>query len=120
MSDLYRDIILEHWRHPQNKGVLSVATHKAFESNPLCGDEIGVTMRILDGVVEDVRFEGRGCAISIAAISLLTEAVKGRTINEVRALSKRDMLRLLSVTPGPARMKCALLGLRAVQGALTV
>jgi nitrogen fixation protein NifU and related proteins len=118
MSDLYREVILEHWRDPQNKGSLSDATHRAFKNNPLCGDEMTIAMRVEDGIIVDVRFDGAGCAISTAAASLLTEDIKGKSIEDVLEMKNKDVVKLLCVRPGPARMKCAVLVLQTVQKAM--
>ena len=116
MSDtLYREQILEHWKHPRNFGELADATHSAFENNPLCGDEIGIQLFARKGVVEDVRFYGTGCAISIAAASMLTEILLGEKIEELKKIKKEDIFDLLGVMPSPSRVKCALLGWSVLQ-----
>ncbi len=116
MSDsLYREQILEHWRTPQNFGKLVHPTHEAFENNPLCGDEIGMQLNVKNDVVEDVRFHGAGCAISMAATSLLTEVVQGKSVDELKKIKKEDIFDLLGVTPSPSRVKCALLGWSVLQ-----
>ena len=120
MSDqLYREQILEHWRSPQNFGKLTAPTHEAFENNPLCGDEIGMQLNIKNGAVEGVRFYGAGCAISMAATSMLTEVVQGKKIEELKKIKKEDIFNLLGVMPSPSRVKCALLGWSVLQSAIT-
>jgi len=79
---LYQEVILDHYKHPRNFGSLADADRRAQGYNPLCGDEVMVSLRVRDGIVEDVAFEGHGCAISTASASLMTEAVKGRSIEE--------------------------------------
>ncbi len=117
MDDLYRDYILDHYKSPRNAGELPDATHRYHDTNPLCGDEITMMLKVNDaGLVEDVRFLGRGCAISQASTSILTEEVKGKTLDELRALERGDVLGNLGITISPARIKCALLGLKALKG----
>jgi nitrogen fixation NifU-like protein len=114
-SDIYKDIILDYYRNPRNFGDLVNPDVRAKDSNPLCGDIIEMQLKINDGKVEDVRFKGKGCAISQASASMLTEVVKGKTLDEIKALSKADVLKLLGIDPGPTRIKCALLGLKVVK-----
>jgi len=114
-SDIYKDIILDYYRNPRNFGDLPNPDVRAKDSNPLCGDVIEMQLKIRDGRVEDVRFKGRGCAISQASASMLTEAIKGKTLDEIKALGKTDVLDLLGIDPGPTRIKCALLGLKVLK-----
>jgi nitrogen fixation NifU-like protein len=121
MDDLYRELILDHYKNPRNHGLLDPADAKAEGQNPLCGDEIVITLRLDGGdVLEDVGFEGRGCAISQAATSMLTELVKGRTVAEVAAMPTDELLEELGVPlqHNPARLKCAVLGLGVLKVAL--
>jgi nitrogen fixation NifU-like protein len=114
-SDIYKDIILDYYRNPRNFGDLPNPDVRAKDSNPLCGDIIEMQLKINDGKVEDVRFKGKGCAISQASASMLTEVVKGKSLDEVKAMSKADVLNLLGIDPGPTRIKCALLGLKVMK-----
>jgi nitrogen fixation NifU-like protein len=114
-SDIYRDIILDYYRHPRNFGDLPNPDVRAKDSNPLCGDVIEMQLKIGNGRVEDIRFKGKGCAISQASASMLTEVAKGKTLDEIKALSKSDVLNLLGIDPGPTRIKCALLGLKVIK-----
>jgi len=114
-SDIYRDIILDYYRHPRNFGDLPNPDVRAKDSNPLCGDIIEMQLKIGNGRVEDIRFKGKGCAISQASASMLTEVAKGKTLDEIKALSKSDVLNLLGINPGPTRIKCALLGLKVIK-----
>lgn len=116
---LYQAQILEHYKHPKNKGVLDPATHAGSESNPLCGDAISLTLRV-DGAdrVEEVRFEGEGCAISMASASILTEQVKGKSLDEVRALDREAVLKNLGVPLSAVREQCALLSFHVLRRAL--
>jgi len=114
-SDIYRDIILDYYRHPRNFGDLPNPDVRAKDSNPLCGDVIEMQLKIENGRVKDIRFKGKGCAISQASASMLTEVAKGKTLDEIKALSKSDVLNLLGIDPGPTRIKCALLGLKVIK-----
>lgn len=118
MDDLYRDYILEHYRRPHNFGVLEQPTATYEGANPLCGDRITMMLGIRDGVVAEVGFTGRGCAISQASASLLTDEIKGKPVDEVAKLSTRDLLDLLGIEISPARLKCALLSLDTLEHAL--
>jgi nitrogen fixation NifU-like protein len=118
MDDLYRDYILEHYRRPHNFGVLEAPTVSYEGSNPLCGDRITMMLRLEDGVVRDVAFTGRGCAISQASASLLTDEIKGKTVEEVERMTPDDLLDLIGIEISPARLKCALLSLDTVAHAL--
>jgi nitrogen fixation protein NifU and related proteins len=115
MDDLYQQNILEHSRYPRNSGRLDPVTISVEEFNPLCGDKVRVDLLIEGDTVADVAFSGRGCAISQAATSMLTEIVKGRPLAEVRAIGKDDVLDLLGIPIGYTRLKCALLGLKALK-----
>ena len=118
MDDLYRDYILEHYRRPHNFGVLDGATLSQEGANPLCGDRITLQLRVHDGVIDGVGFTGRGCAISQASASLLTDEIKGKGVDKAGAMTAGDVLDLLGIDISPARMKCALLSLETLQGAL--
>lgn len=120
MDNLYRDFILEHYRNPHNRGVLAEHDLHFADSNPTCGDELAVTIRLDDGRqrVAEVAFDGRGCAISQASASILSDELGGMTIDELRAIDPRDVVENLGVPIGPARLKCALLSYKVVQGAV--
>jgi len=118
MDDLYRDYILEHYRRPHNFGVLDHPTASYEGANPLCGDRITIMLGVRDGVVAEVAFTGRGCAISQASASLLTDEVRGKPVEEVARLTPDDVLDLLGIEISPARLKCALLSLDTLQHAL--
>jgi nitrogen fixation NifU-like protein len=119
-DDLYREVILDHYKNPHNYGLLEPSDARAEGQNPLCGDEVSVSIRFgPDGeTIEAIGFEGRGCAISQAATSMLTDIVKGRTAAEVAALPKEDILAEVGIPLTPVRMKCAILGLGVVKIAL--
>jgi nitrogen fixation NifU-like protein len=117
MDDFYRDFILDHYRSPRNFGHLDAPTAVAEELNPLCGDKIRMELDVKDGVVSDVRFSGKGCAISQASASMLTEAVKGMRLEEIAKLPKDVVLENVGIGISPTRMKCAMLGLRVLKSA---
>ncbi len=118
MDDLYRDYILEHYRRPHNFGVIEAPTVSQEGSNPLCGDRLTLQLRVSDGQIAGVGFTGRGCAISQASASLLTDEIKGKPVDAAAAMSAQDVLDLLGIEISPARMKCAMLSLETLQGAL--
>jgi nitrogen fixation NifU-like protein len=118
MDDLYRDYILEHYRRPHNFGVLEAPTASYEGSNPLCGDRITMMLGIKDGLVQEVAFTGRGCAISQASASLLTDEIKGKKVEDVEKMTAQDLLDLIGIEISPARLKCALLSLDTLARAL--
>jgi nitrogen fixation NifU-like protein len=118
MDDLYRDYILEHYRRPHNFGVIDAPTASFEGSNPLCGDRITLQIGVEDGVVKRVGFTGRGCAISQASASLLTDEIKGKPVADVEAFRADDLLDLLGIDISPARLKCAMLSHETLQKAL--
>ena len=115
VDSLYREIILDHYRNPRNKGTLDPADYSYEDVNPLCGDEIRIDVRVEDDKVSDIKFSGRGCAVSQASVSILTEMVEGMSLDEVKALTKDDLLEELGIPVSPARLKCALLGLKVLK-----
>ena len=119
MDDLYRDYILEHYRRPHNFGPLDNPTVSKEGANPLCGDRITLQLGVKDGVVDQVAFTGRGCAISQASASLLTDEIKGKPLAEVKAFGADDLLDLLGIDISPARLKCAMLSHDTLRGALS-
>ena len=118
-EQLYREVILDHYRAPRNHGLLDPCDAVADGKNPLCGDEVTVTVRFGAGdVIDEVGFEGQGCAISQAATSMLTDLVKGRTAAEVAAMPKDELLEEIGIPLTPVRLKCAILGLGVLKVAL--
>ena len=118
-EQLYREVILDHYKAPRNHGVLEPHDAIAEGQNPLCGDEVTVSVRLGQGdVIEEVGFDGRGCAISQAATSMLSDLVKGRTADEVAAMPKEELLEQLGIPLTPVRLKCAILGLGVLKVAL--
>jgi len=114
-DQFYRDYILDHYKNPRNFGRLEQPDISHEEDNPLCGDVVGMDFRVRDGVIEDIRFHGRGCAISQASASLLTERLKGMTLDQAKQLNKDDVLGELGIEISPARIKCALLSLKVLK-----
>ena len=119
-EQLYREVILDHYKNPHNYGTLEPADAHADGQNPLCGDEVSVSVRFAgDGeTIDEIAFEGRGCAISQAATSMLTDLVKGRTATEVATLPKEELLEEIGIPLTPVRLKCAILGLGVLKVAL--
>ena len=119
-DQLYREVILDHYRNPRGHGVIEGADAEAEGQNPLCGDEVSIFVSFgADGeTIEDVKFSGRGCAISQAATSMLMEMVKGRRASDVAALPKDDLLDEIGIPLTPVRLKCAVLGLGVLKVAL--
>jgi nitrogen fixation NifU-like protein len=115
MDDLYRDYILEHYRRPHNFGVIEDPSATFEGANPLCGDRITMQLAVKDGVVTDIGFTGRGCAISQASASLLTDEVRGKAVTDVAAIQAVDLLDLLGIEISPARLKCAMLSFDSLQ-----
>jgi nitrogen fixation NifU-like protein len=114
-EQFYREYILDHYRNPRNFGRLEPADISHEEENPLCGDVVAMDFKLNDGRIEDVRFHGRGCAISQASASLLTERIKGMSLEDAKRVSKEDVLAELGIEISPARLKCALLSLKVLK-----
>ena len=114
-DQFYRDYILDHFKNPRNYGRLEHPDITHEEDNPLCGDVVGMDFQVKDGVIEDIRFHGRGCAISQASASLLTERLKGLSLDEAKKINTEDVLGELGIDISPARIKCALLSLKVLK-----
>ncbi|OGC81576.1 MAG: SUF system NifU family Fe-S cluster assembly protein [Candidatus Abawacabacteria bacterium RBG_16_42_10] len=117
-GEIYKENILDHYREPHHFGEMSNADLKHREFNPLCGDEITIYLKIEKNKVSDISFSGHGCAISQAAMSMLTDMVKGKSIHTIEQLQKEDILKMLGIPVGIVRMKCALLGLKTLHKCL--
>ena len=118
MMDFYAEEILDHYKHPRHFGHLDEPTLTYHDTNPLCGDEITLELRIEDNKVADVAFTGHGCAISRAAASMMSEEIVGMSLDELRKWNKESILDLLGIEVGPVRIKCALLPLKALKAAV--
>ena len=118
MSNLYTEIILDLYKNPVNKGKIDNPTHEFFKNNPLCGDEIKIQLVINDNIIKEVKFQGIGCAISQASASLLTDKIKNMDMEKVKNLNKDDVLEMLHIPISQPRLRCALLPLDALRGAL--
>jgi nitrogen fixation NifU-like protein len=116
----YREYILDHYRDPRNYGTLKNPDVHSEDSNPLCGDQLAMDLHITGNVITEVRFSGRGCAISQATASMLSEMIEGHTLDEVRALGKEEVLETLGIPISPARTKCAFLSLRVLHRGLAM
>ncbi len=141
LTDLYREVILDHYRTPRNRGRLDAPDLHGEGTNPLCGDEISIDLAVADGAVADVRINGQGCSISQASASMMSEAIKGKTVEEIQALAERfnalmtseeviidperpgavlgDLEALQGVREFPVRIKCATLSWHTMLDALT-
>jgi nitrogen fixation NifU-like protein len=136
LDNLYRRVIMDHYKNPRNRGILEDGSHTINMNNPTCGDRIQLTFKVVDGIVIDSRFEGEGCSISMSSASMMTQAIKGKTVEEAIKLSKifsdimqgkdydddidlGDIEALQGVAKFPARIKCATLAWKAMEKGLT-
>ena len=119
MEELYRDYILDHYKNPRNFGELDAHDLEFHDHNPLCGDELGVHIKVEDGKIADLRFHGQGCAISQAAASIASEELIGMPVDDVAKLTADWVIEQLGIDISPTRRKCALLNLKVVRGATT-
>ena len=118
MDDFYRENILDHYKNPRNHGHIDQPSAVAEGVNPLCGDELAIELKVENGVVTDVRYNGRGCAISQAAASMLSDAVKGKPLEQLSEIGKDDVLDELGIPLSPIRLKCAMLSVGVLKVAL--
>jgi len=114
MDDLYREIILDHYQHPNNLGIVKGGI-EAGEVNMVCGDSLKITVKVKKGIIVEAKFEGGGCAISMAAVDLLLDKVKGMKLSEVKKMSGKEIEEMLGVELTSARKKCAYLGLEVLK-----
>lgn len=116
MDDLYREVIIEHYKNPDHRGHLDPNDISFEDENPLCGDHIRIDLRVdADGKIKEVAFDGHGCAISQASSDLLLDSIIGKSVDDVKKLTKTDVLDLLGIELGPVRLKCALLPLKILK-----
>ncbi|NCP87171.1 MAG: SUF system NifU family Fe-S cluster assembly protein [Anaerolineae bacterium CG_4_9_14_3_um_filter_57_17] len=119
MDDLYREVIIEHYKNPAYKGHLDPHDYAFEDSNPLCGDHIEITLRVDgNGNVAEAAFDGHGCAISQASADLLIESIIGKPVEDIKSFNRQHVLDLLGIELGPVRLKCALLSLKVLKGGL--
>ncbi len=116
--NIYQEQILEHYKDPQNYGVLKNATHRDYALNPTCGDKVCIDMHIKKNIIQDIAFSGSGCAISQAAASMFTQKVKGITVENLTMMNKDDILKMLEIELSMNRLKCGVLVLEASHRAL--
>lgn len=117
-DSIYREIILDHYQNPRHRGTLDPHDYSYEDSNPLCGDEVRIDARVKDNVISEIAFTGQGCAISQASASILMELAHGKTLDEVKAIDKEELLDEIGIELSPARLKCALLSLKVLKAAL--
>lgn len=115
MDDLYRENILDHYRNPRHRGTLERPDITYEDANPLCGDRLRMDLNVRDGRIAEVRFSGTGCSISQASASMLCEAIEGKPLEEVKKISRDDVLEMLGIELGPVRLKCGLLALKTLK-----
>jgi nitrogen fixation NifU-like protein len=119
MDDFYKENILDHYRNPRNAGVLESPTHTHEEHNPFCGDVLRIDLHVNEqNVIDQIAFKGKGCAISQASASMLTEMLKNKTVEEAKAIGKHEILEALGIEIGPVRLKCALLSVKVLKAGL--
>lgn len=118
MNTIYKEILLDHYKNPRNKGTISNPHFSSRKHIPSCGDSISLAGIFQDEKIQEIRFEGSGCVISQATASLLSQAMQGKTVHEVLAFSAEDVLKLIGMQLGPLRIQCALLSLQALQEAI--
>lgn len=114
-EELYKENILDHYKNPRNYGEIENPDISYFDTNPLCGDELQLQIKVKDGKAEDVKFKGKGCSISQASASILTEMILGQDMEEVKKIGKKEILDAVGLQLGPSRIKCALLSLKVLK-----
>ena len=119
LESIYREQIMDHYRNPRNQGSLASCSFSCVEQNPFCGDEIKIEAIIENERICDIKFCGKGCSISQAAASMLTEAVKGKSLNDVKELTREKIVEMLAIPVGAVRIKCAVLSLVALKNGIT-
>lgn len=119
-EDMYKEELLEHYRSPHNYGRIANADIRYRDFNPVCGDEIEIFMKVDGGKIANIKFEGKGCAISQAAASILTESIKGKKLQDAKRISNEQMLGMIPIKVSHLRIKCGLLALKAVQKGMVI
>lgn len=120
MMDMYQEELLDHYKNPRNYGKLGSYDIKFHDTNPLCGDEITVMIKLSNNKIKDLKFDSKGCAISVATASMLSEKLKGKSLKEVLKLDNKFILDMLGVPVSPIRLKCALLSLKAIKKGICI
>ena len=115
VEELYREEIMDHYQNPRNFGHMAGADVSYHDYNPVCGDDVTMQLKMENGTVKEAMFTGKGCAVSQASASMLTGYIKGKSLHQLLKVKSEDILHLLKINPGPVRIKCALLALRAAQ-----
>jgi nitrogen fixation protein NifU and related proteins len=116
MDDFYRELIIDRYQSPHYRGELDPHDISFEDANPLCGDEIRIDLRVDEGgTITEALFSGHGCAISQASADLLLESIQGKSVEEIKSLTKEDILEMLGIELGPVRLKCALLSLKVLK-----
>lgn len=115
VDPLMMDLLLDHYKHPHNFGKVEGADIVQEEGNPSCGDQIEISLKTEDGIIKDIKFKGKGCIVSQAAASILTDLMKGEPLERVRSFSRDEMLENIGIPIGPMRLKCALLALKVLK-----
>ncbi len=118
MTSIYQELILDHYRNPRNRGILKAPTLEASANNPTCGDKLEMQILVKNDIIKDIKFTGSGCAISQASASILTEFLKGKSLEKAMRLRKEDLLELLGIELSLTRLKCALLALDTIKKAI--
>lgn len=114
-EELYKENILDHYKNPRNCGEIENPDISFFDTNPLCGDELQLQIKVKDGKADDVKFKGKGCSISQASASMLTEMILGKDMEEIKKIGKKEILDAVGLQLGPSRIKCALLSLKVLK-----
>ncbi len=119
MDDFYRELIIDRYKNPRMRGELDPHDYSYEDDNPLCGDELRIDLRVdADSRITEAAFTGKGCAISLASADLLVESIIGKTLDEIKTLSKDDIIEMLGIELGPVRLKCALLSLKVLKAGI--
>lgn len=115
MQDIYREYLMQHFKNPHNRGIIDSPTVEIVQKNPMCGDIISMQINVSKNVIEDIKFDGAACAVTTASSSILTDAIKGKTLEEVKNIQKEDLMDMLGIDLTTSRVKCAMLPLEAVK-----
>ena len=120
MDDIYREELMEIYKNPIHKGVMDDPSAQIIKENPLCGDVVSLQLKVSDGVIKDAKFDGPACAVSVISSEILVEELIGKSVEEARKFNKEDLLKLINLDLTTSRVKCAILVLDALKGALEI